>query len=112
MEEQKIPFRSQTCFHFYRRTKKSGVSMKRFVSIWFPHLLTDWFELRKPELKKIPFVLVKPDHGRMIITHGNTLAAKKGIHAGMVLADAKAIVPGLQKFDEPQQLESILLKKR
>jgi len=29
---------------------------KRFVSIWFPHLSIDWFELRKPELKKIAFV--------------------------------------------------------
>jgi protein ImuB len=85
--------------------------MKRFVSIWFPHLLTDWFELRMPGLIRIPFVLVKPDHGRMIITHGNSLAAKKGIHAGMVLADAKAILPALEKFDEPLHLEHRLLKK-
>ena len=57
--------------------------MKRFVSIWFPNLATDWFELRKPELKKIAFVLVQPSHGRMIITAANSLAQKKvGVASG------------------------------
>jgi protein ImuB len=72
--------------------------VKRFVSIWLPHLATDWFGLRKPELKNIPFVLVKPTRGRMIITHANPVAGKKGIHAGMVLADAKAIFPHTGKI--------------
>ena len=82
---------------------------KRFVSIWFPHLSIDWFELRKPELKKIPFVLVAPSHGRMIITAFNARARKNGIHKGMVLADAKAILPSLQNFDEKPNLEKQLL---
>ena len=84
---------------------------RRFVSIWFPHLSIDWFELRKPELKKIPFVLVTPSHGRMVITASNALARKKGIHKGMVLADAKAILPSLQYFDDKPTLETQLLQR-
>ena len=85
--------------------------MRRFVSIWFPHLATDWFELRKPELKKIPFVLVAPLHGRMLITAANPVAQKKGIHQGMVLADARANLPSLQDFDDKPNLSSQLLER-
>jgi protein ImuB len=84
---------------------------QRFVSIWLPHLSIDWFELRKPELKKIPFVLVAPSHGRMIITASNALARKSGIQKGMVLADAKATVPFLQHFDDKPNLEPQLLQR-
>jgi protein ImuB len=87
------------------------VSLKRFVSIWLPYLATDWFEIQKPELKQIPFALVKPDHGRMIITHVSQLAEKNGIQKNMVLADAKAILPSLQKFDDPPNLINKLLKR-
>ena len=84
---------------------------KRFVSISFPHLSVDWVELRKPELKKIPFVLVTPSHGRMIITASNALARKNGIQKGMVLADAKAVLPSLQNFDDKPTLEIQLLQR-
>lgn len=73
---------------------------KRFVSLWFRHLLTDWFALRKPELKGLPFVFAAPDHGRMIITASSPEAELQGIGAGMVAADAKAIVPSLQVVDD------------
>ena len=85
--------------------------MKRFVSIWFPSLATDWFELRRPELKKIAFVLVQPSHGRMIITAANYLAKKKGIKQGTVLADARAIFPSLQYFDDKPNLVPQLLQR-
>jgi protein ImuB len=85
--------------------------VKRFVSIWFPHLSTDWFELRKPEVKKIAFVLVAPSHGRMIITSANVLAQKKGIKKGMILADARASFPSLQYFDDKPNLEQQLLQR-
>jgi len=84
---------------------------KRFVSIWFPHLAIDWFELRKPELKKKPFVLVASAHGRMIITAANFLAQKKGIRKGAVLADARAILSSLQYFDDKPTLETQLLQR-
>jgi protein ImuB len=85
--------------------------MKRFVSIWFPYLATDWFTLRKPELKKMPFVLAAPSHGRMVITAANPLAIKKGISEGMVLADARALYPSLQNFDDKPNLVPQLLKR-
>src|SRR5687768_4706082 len=84
---------------------------RRFVSIWFHHLATDWFSIRQPCLKKIPFVLRAPSHGRMVITAANAIAEHKGIHTGMVLADAKAILPDLEVEDDKPDLIERLLKR-
>ena len=84
--------------------------MRRYLSIWFPHLAIDWFELRQPELKKIAFVLVTPDHGRKVITAANAIATRNGIDNGTVLADARAIYPSLQYFDDNPRLVPQLLK--
>ena len=82
---------------------------KRFVSIWFPHLKTDWFIRHQPGLKKLPFVLVAPDHGRMVITAANAPAQGHGVYTGMVLADAKAIINQLQYFDDETKRAATLL---
>ncbi|MBS1599501.1 MAG: DNA polymerase Y family protein [Bacteroidetes bacterium] len=82
---------------------------KRFVTIWFHYLKTDWLIRRQPALSQLPFVIAAPDHGRMIITAASSLAEKEGIAAGMVVADARAIVPGLQVFDDQPALASRLL---
>jgi protein ImuB len=84
---------------------------KRFVSIWFRHLTTDWFSLRQPELRDIPFVLRTPSHGRMVITSVNAIAKAKGVHVGMVLADARAIIPELEVRDDPSELIEKLLHR-
>jgi protein ImuB len=84
---------------------------KRFVSIWFRHLTTDWFSLRQPQLRELPFVLRKPVHGRMIIAGANTVARKQGISVGMVLADARAVVPDLEVQDDRADLPERLLKR-
>ena len=84
---------------------------KRFVSIWFRHLNTDWFTLRQPHLKNVPFVLRTPSHGRMIITAANAEAERTGIRSGMVLADAMAIIPDLQVLDDKPDLADKLLKR-
>lgn len=84
---------------------------KRYVSIWFRHLTTDWFSLTEPGLKKIPFVLRTPSHGRMIITGANAAAMIKGIHAGMAVADARALVPELEVKDDIPDLITRLLHK-
>lgn len=81
------------------------------MSIWFPQLATDWFELRQPQLKKTAFVLVGSAHGRMVITAANKLAAEKGISAGMVLADSRAVLPVLQYFDDRPTLVPQLLQR-
>ncbi|SEW53779.1 Y-family DNA polymerase [Chitinophaga arvensicola] len=72
---------------------------RRFVSIWYCQLLTDWWIRRQPELRGQPFVLAAPDHGRMIITAASQAAQQQGISAGMSVADARALVATLQVFD-------------
>jgi len=94
---------------------------RRFVSIWFRHLKTDWFTLRNlslskrsdeaRKLKKIPFALRAPLHGRMVITAANVVAQMKGINSGMVLADARAIFPDLEVLDDQQDLSGKLLQR-
>ncbi|WP_018616610.1 Y-family DNA polymerase [Segetibacter koreensis] len=84
---------------------------KRFVSIWFRYLVTDWFALRKPQLRNTAFVLCTPSHGRMVVTAANALAEAQGIQSGMVLADARAIVPGLQVLDDKPELIDKLLRR-
>lgn len=83
---------------------------KRFVSICFRNLKTDWLIRHQPGLKQLPFALVIADHGRMIVTAVNALAQKLGVGTGMVLADARAIIPSLQVFDDEQERAAKLLK--
>jgi protein ImuB len=84
---------------------------RRFVSIWFRHLTTDWFTVRKPELKIIPFVLRAPSRGRMLIVAANEVAEMKGIRTGMALADARAVIPELYALDDKPGLTFDLLKR-
>jgi protein ImuB len=85
--------------------------LRRYVSIWFRHLNTDWFSLHQPDLKKLPFVLRTLSQGRMVITSANATAEKKGIQTGMVLADARAILPELEVLDDKTNLPEKLLRK-
>lgn len=83
----------------------------RYVSIWFRYLSTDWFSLRQPHLKSLPFVLRTPSHGRMIITAANAVAKSKGIHIGMALADARALHPELEiQDDKPDLIDKLLAR--
>src|ERR1041385_8183471 len=84
---------------------------KRFVSIWFRYLKTDWFTRRQPGLHQLPFVLASPDHGRMVVTAVNAIAEAQGICESMVLADARAIFPSLQFQDDKPELANKLLKR-
>ncbi len=82
---------------------------KRYVSIWFRHLLTDWLTLRRPGLRDMPFVFAAKDRGRLLVTATNLCAESQGVFPGMVAADAKAIVPGLKLIDEiPGKSEKLL----
>lgn len=83
--------------------------MPRYASIWFPYLLTEYAARKQPQLRTIPFVLVSPQRGRMVIDSVNALAAQKGIHTTMVLADCKAIFPELEVLpSEPDRGEKLL----
>jgi protein ImuB len=84
---------------------------KRFISIWFRYLATDWFTLRQPKLGNTAFVLSDSSHGRMLVTAANALAEAQGIYKGMVVADARAIIPGLQVLSEHVGLAEKLLNE-
>lgn len=73
--------------------------MKRYITIWFRHLLTDRQILRAPELAVEPFVLAAKQKNRIVVMAANQLAEKLGIEAGMVVADARALLPSLQVLD-------------
>jgi protein ImuB len=83
---------------------------KRFLSLWFRHLTTDYMTIRRPALRDIPFAIAVPDHGRKIITAVNTTAGMEGINPGMVVADARVLYPTLEVIDEQPGLASRLLK--
>lgn len=83
----------------------------RYVSIWFRYLKTDWSSLDKPHLRKSPCVLRSPSHGRMIIVAANEPARARGIRIGDVLADARAIVPGLEVQDDQPEIWDKILRR-
>ena len=84
---------------------------RRFVSIFFCRLKTDWFSLRQAHLRDVPFVLRGASHGRMMITAANWIAEKNGISTGMVLADARAIMPDLEVADDIPDISVRLLER-
>lgn len=83
---------------------------KRFMCIWFRHLLTDWAAIRKPDLKETAFVIAAPEHGRMIITAANLLAEQQSIYKGTTVADARAASSGLEVLDEEPGKAAKLLR--
>ncbi|WP_183557885.1 Y-family DNA polymerase [Mucilaginibacter sp. SP1R1] len=84
---------------------------KRYMAIWFRHLVTDWLMLRRPELREIPFVCVLPERNRMVVTAASYLAEAEGIFAGMAAADAKAMTINLQVLDAIPGKEARLLRQ-
>jgi protein ImuB len=84
---------------------------RRFAAIWFPHLQTDWFANRQPELKDKPFVIVVPVHGKMIVKGVNAIAVARGVVPGWSLADARAFIPEVEVVDDKPELAEKLLKK-
>jgi protein ImuB len=81
---------------------------KRFVSIWFPYLATDWHVRKQPQLRDKTFVLKATVRNRVVITAANALAKAQGIYENMVLADAKALYPSLHVLDDKSGLTTQL----
>ena len=82
---------------------------KRYAAIWFRHLLTDRMIRRQADLTDKAFVLAAPEHGRMVIRAASKMAEAKGIYAGMVVADCRAILPLLPVLDYQAGTEVQLL---
>src|ERR1700761_6113680 len=82
---------------------------KRFMAIWFRHLLTDGLARRRPELKDLPFVLAAPVKNRVVITAASAAAEREGAFVNMAVADARAAVPDLLAIDAmPDQAAKLL----
>ncbi|RYD79395.1 MAG: DNA polymerase Y family protein [Sphingobacteriales bacterium] len=82
---------------------------KRYMTIWFRYLLANRMTLRKPELKDKSFVFKSTVANRVVVSACNNNAQKQGIFIGMPLADAMAILPDLEVFQEiPKQNERLL----
>lgn len=73
---------------------------RRYVSLWFKHLVTDWLARRDPALASIPFVICRPERGRTIIVQANSVAEDSGVTIGMALPDARALLPQIENFDD------------
>ena len=82
---------------------------KRFMALYFPRLKTDWMTIRKHELGEIPFVFSISEQNRLVISATNALAEEHGLHMGMRLADAKAILPQLKILEDKPGREQKLL---
>ena len=91
--------------------EKQDKMTKRYVSIWFRHFTTDWFALRQPHYRNVPFVLRASSRGRMLVTATNKKAEQMGLNTGIALADARAIVPELEALDDQPNLPEKLLKR-
>ncbi len=76
----------------------------RFISIWFPTLATDHQIRVRPELYGLEFALARPERGRMMVTAASAEAVALGIEAGIVVADARAILPSLVVLDDEQEV--------
>src|ERR1700761_2587077 len=85
------------------------MSTKSYVALWFRYLKTDWLQLRRPELREKPFVLAVSDHGRKLVAAADPKAAGQGIFPGATVADARAIIPGLEVIDDIPALSEKLL---
>ncbi|MFC0513170.1 DNA polymerase Y family protein [Mucilaginibacter angelicae] len=83
---------------------------KRFMAIWFRHLLTDGLAFRRHELRALPFVLAAPVKNKVIITAASALAEQQGAFTGMAVADARAAVPELVVIDDTPGKAAQLLR--
>jgi protein ImuB len=83
---------------------------KRYMALWFRHLLTDGLALRQTALKELPFVLALPVKNRIVITASSPLAEQQGAFTGMAVADARAAVPELVVIDDTPGKAAKLLR--
>lgn len=83
---------------------------KRFLALFFPHLKTDWLTIRRPELRDTPLALSAKERNRIQITATNPAAEKEGLYPGMVVADARALVPTLTVLEDKAGRDLKLLR--
>ena len=75
--------------------------MKRYVYIWFRHLMTNRYVRKYPEYETRVFVLAANRSGRRVVTASSARAESLGIQTGMVIADVRAMYPALEVIEDP-----------
>ncbi|NCC22310.1 MAG: DNA polymerase Y family protein [Alphaproteobacteria bacterium] len=71
---------------------------RRFASLYFPNLLTDWLVRRDPALAEKPFAICRTARGRRFVFAPGRCALESGVLPGMSVADARALEPELELF--------------
>ena len=66
--------------------------MKRVISLWLPKFATDRLCRLRQDWLDSPLGLIDDEGGRLVLSAVNTAAEQAGIHTGMTLADARAIL--------------------
>lgn len=87
---------------------------RRYLSIWFRHLVTDRYIRRHPVSKDDAFIFCTREKNREVVTYVSALASASGIRPSMVLSDARLLLPCLQVIpgnpDPKQILHQIALR--
>jgi protein ImuB len=92
--------------------------MRRMVSVWLPYWRTERLERRRPHNKpheqsgQEAFALTEAGKGGRRLVAVNRQAEAAGLHRGMVLTDASAILPSLKTMpaslaEEAKDLEKL-----
>ncbi len=82
---------------------------RRFLSIYFPFLATDYALKQHPEYKGKPVVLKAAERGRIVVRKANEQALQEGIACGKTLADARALCAEVMVLDyDAEQLSQVL----
>lgn len=84
---------------------------KRYMAIWFPHLVTDQMAIRQKLLKGKTYALITQERNKQMIVSVSYEAKKLGLRANMPLADARITIPSLEAFKYQLQKQQKLLQE-
>jgi protein ImuB len=83
---------------------------RRYLSVWLRRLSTDRIERRSGEPADAPLAIVAPVKSALRLTGLNDAAARRGLKAGMALADARAMFPALAVADADREADGRMLE--
>ena len=84
---------------------------KRVLALYLPLFATERLARDMPETTRQAFATIEEHHGRLVLVAVNPPAMRQGLAPGMVLADARALVPQLATvFTNPRAEDDALAK--
>ena len=81
----------------------------RYLSVWMPRFTCDWLDRQQPGLRLRPLAVTAREKGGLVVTGCNMAALRLGVRAGMKLADAHALEPGLITRDDDSERDRRVL---